>query len=59
MPYMVNRLPLYNLVNIRSNLAAAVHKLKTKSELKAIITKYFLQNGRKIAIKQQPSKTKS
>ena len=59
MPYMVNRLPLYNLLNIRSNLAAAVHKLKNKSELKSIITKYFLQNHRKIAIKKQPSKTKN
>lgn len=51
-PYMINRMPLHNLTQIRSNLNAAVSKLKDKEQLRGLLSKYFLNNGRKVVVRQ-------
>ncbi len=47
---MLNRLPLTNLLKIRTNLNEAVKKLKNKTELKLLINKYVLSNTRKVVV---------
>ena len=58
LPYMNNRLPLTNLMDVRKNLKEASQTMKNKEKLSELINNFFIKNTSKVSIKQHPSKGK-